>query len=91
MYRTTRWRLNDSGLEIQRGVWWKHRIAIPTTRVQHVDVSQGPLQRVFRLGTLTVHTAGTKNASIELAGLEHEQAILLRDELIEQKGTADVT
>lgn len=90
-FRNTRWRLNETGLEIQRGVWWKHQIAVPTARVQHVDVSQGPVQRLFELGTLTIHTAGTSNASVELTGLEHSQALRLRDRLIEQKESLDVT
>lgn len=90
VYRHASWRLLDSGLEIRRGVWWQHRIAIPVARVQHVDVSQGPLQRMFDLGKLTIHTAGTTNASVELDGLAHGQAMQLRDLLIEQKESLDV-
>ncbi len=78
-------------MEIRRGVWWRHRIAIPVARVQHVDVSQGPIQRMFDLATLTIHTAGTKNASIDLSGLDHGSALHLRDRLIEQKDSLDVT
>ena len=90
-YRNTSWRLSEVGVEIHRGVWWKHRIAIPVARLQHVDVSQGPVQRMFGLGTLTVHTAGTKNSSVVLDGLEHDTAMNLRDQLIAQKEALDVT
>lgn len=89
-YRHIAWRLDDNGLEIHRGVWWRHRIAVPVARVQHVDVSQGPIQRMFDLGTLTVYTAGTKNSSVELEGLEHGLAMKLRDQLILQKESLDV-
>lgn len=89
-YRHAMWRLDDTGLEIRRGVFWKHRIAIPAARVQHVDVSQGPIQRMFRLGKLTINTAGTRNASIELEGLDYDQALQLRDQLIMQKEAVDV-
>jgi membrane protein YdbS with pleckstrin-like domain len=90
-YQYTGYRLGDAGMEILRGVFWRHKISIPLARVQHVDVSQGPVQRIFDLGTLAVHTAGTKNASIELAGLAHAKAVQLRDQLIEQRETLDVT
>ncbi len=83
--RHVSWRLSDEGMEIRTGVWWRHRIAIPVARVQHVDVSQGPIQRLFDLGTLEIHTAGTKNASVQLEGLEHSRAMHVRDELIAQK------
>jgi membrane protein YdbS with pleckstrin-like domain len=83
-FKHARWRLNDVSLEIQQGVFWKHRISVPLGRVQHADVSQGPLQRYFGLGTLIVHTAGTYQASVELDGLSHETAIAIRDQLIAQ-------
>jgi len=89
-YRNTQWRLTGSGLEIRRGVLWKHHISVPLARVQHADVTQGPLQRHFELGTLTVHTAGTQNASVALGGLNHTAAIQLRDSIIRQRKVIDV-
>ncbi len=83
-YRHLRWRLDEQSLEIRRGVFWKHRISIPLGRVQHADVSQGPLQRMWNLATLTVHTAGTLVPSISLEGLEHSVATAIRDRLVRQ-------
>lgn len=84
-YRHASWRLDSEGLEIRRGVLWRHQITIPVGRVQHADVSQGPIQRFFDIGTLTVHTAGTQNASVELDGLTHSIAIEIRDQLVRQR------
>ena len=84
------WRLTEVGLEVRRGVWWKHTHAIPWARVQHADVSQGPLQRMYGVGTLTVHTAGTSNSSVNLGGLSHDVAIEIRDEIIRQRAAGDV-
>ncbi len=89
-YHRTSWRLDEEGLEIRRGVLWRHRISIPLGRVQHADVSQGPLQRYFELGTLTVHTAGTQGASVALEGLTHSVALDLRDRLVRQRKGSDV-
>ena len=54
---------------------------MPRSRVQHTDVSQGPLERHYGLGTLVVYTAGTDHARVSLPGLAHEVAIQLRDDL----------
>ncbi len=81
-FRHLRFRVDAQGLQIRRGVLWRRVISIPTTRVQHTDVTQGPLQRRWNLATLTVHTAGTEGASIPLAGLRHEVALRLRDHLL---------
>ena len=80
-HRRLSYRVDPTGVRIRRGVFWRKVIWIPITRVQHTDVSQGPLQRKFELATLTVHTAGTEGASIPLAGLEHGIATRLCDHL----------
>ena len=55
---------------------------MPRSRVQHTDVSRGPIERGFDLATLIVHTAGTENASISLGGLKAASAYAIRDYLI---------
>jgi hypothetical protein len=86
-HRHLRYLVEEDGLCIRRGVFWRKAIWIPITRVQHTDVSQGPMQRKFGLGTLTVHTAGTAGASISLVGLEHGIASRLSDHLRPARAT----
>ena len=82
VYRHTRYAVGADGLEIRRGVFWRTVINVPRSRVQHTDVSQGPLERRFGLGALVVYTAGTDHARIDLGGLAHETALALRDHLL---------
>ncbi len=89
-HRYNKWRLDETGLEIRNGVFWRHQVSVPVARVQHVDVLQGPLQRRFGLGTVTVHTAGTTNASVSFEGFAYEDACQLRDQLIQQREALDV-
>lgn len=89
-HRHVRWRLDQVGLEIQRGVFWKQTISVPLARLQHADLTQGPLQRQWGLAKLTVYTAGTQHASVELDGLAYETATTLRDRLLRQQGVGDV-
>jgi membrane protein YdbS with pleckstrin-like domain len=84
-YQRASWRINADGLEIRRGVWWRHRIVVPHSRMQHSDIEQGPLQRFFALATLVINTAGTQDASVNLDGLKFETAERLRDELVNGK------
>ena len=86
-HRRLRYLVDEGGLRIRRGVFWRKVIWIPISRVQHTDVSQGPVQRPFGLATLTVHTAGTAGASISLAGLEHGIATRLNDHLRPDRAT----
>lgn len=80
-YSATSWKLMPHGLEIRRGIWWRHRIFIPASRIQHTDVQQGPFERRFELATLVVNTGGTHEPSISLSGITLEKAEHLRDQL----------
>jgi membrane protein YdbS with pleckstrin-like domain len=68
-------------LRVVRGVLFHSDTVVPFGRVQHIDVSQGPLERLFSIATLTLHTAGNHNASVHLPGLEQELAKDLREEI----------
>ena len=74
--------LDDRGIEIRWGVVWRRVINVPRSRVQHTDVSQGPFERSYGLGTLVIYTAGTDHAQVDLPGLAHGTALAIRDHLL---------
>lgn len=80
-YRHFGYAMDDFGLYINRGVFWRRKIIVPRNRVQHTDVMQGPIERRYHLAELIVHTAGTRNASVKLPGILHKDAETLRESL----------
>ncbi len=87
-YQHTSYRVDEQGIEIHKGVYWRVAINVPRSRLQHTDVSQGPLERRYGLGTLVIYTAGTDHAKVDLAGLEHGVALRIREHLL-PSGAAD--
>lgn len=85
-YRHLSYVLDDKGIEIRSGVWWREVVNVPRSRVQHIDVSQGPLERSYGLGRLVLYTAGTDHSRVELPGLSHAAALVLRDHLLPRGG-----
>jgi hypothetical protein len=81
-YRHVSYTLDAEGIEIRSGVWWRQVMSVPRSRVQHIDVSQGPMERSYGLGRLILFTAGTSHSRVELPGLSHRVAIALRDHLL---------
>jgi uncharacterized protein len=81
-YRYTSYLVDDAGLEIARGVYWRTIINVPKSRIQHTDVSQGPLERKHGVGTLVVYTAGTQHSEVKLRGLEFATAQRIRAHLL---------
>ena len=85
-YRYTSYRLTEREITIRRGVLWREVVTVPLSRVQHTDLSQGPLSRAFGLAVLTIHTAGTEHAAVALGGLAVGDAARIRDRLLLERG-----
>lgn len=81
-YATRSYRLGERVLELRKGIFWKTSVMIPLSRLQHVDLNQGPLERKWGLAVLEIHTAGTSNATHRLEGLDYDTGKALREELI---------
>lgn len=89
-YRHLRYGVDGTGITIESGVIWRSHIALPRARIQHTDVSQGPLQRRYGVGTLKLYTAGSRHTLIELPGLAHADALDLRDALLAESSASGV-
>ena len=87
--RRTHWKLDARGLQVRRGLVWKHELLVPRSRVQHLDIERGPIERRFGLATLVVHTAGTRLHALRQPGLLDADALALRDALLPEADRDD--
>jgi len=84
VYRSTFWQLDADGFALRRGRLWQRETRVPASRVQHLDLRHGPLERRWRLATLVVHTAGSRFSTVTVTGLDADDAERLRDRLARQ-------
>ena len=83
---TRRWRawsylMDADELQVARGIWTQVHTVVPLDRVQHIDISQGPVERGCGVCRLVVHTAGTLHSQVVLPGLTRPRAEEMRDEI----------
>lgn len=83
-YKYTRWTLDGDGFALRRGRMWQRESRVPASRVQHLDLKHGPLERKYGLATLVIHTAGTKLNTVTIGGLDAGDAERLRDHLADR-------
>lgn len=84
-YRRWRYAVREHDLWIRQGVLWVSVSVIPFSRLQFVDTRQGPLDRLFGLSQLVVHTAAL-GTSGTLPGLDVDTAERLRERLAAVEG-----
>ncbi len=80
-YLARGYHMSSDRLRVVRGVMFHADTVVPFSRVQHLDVEQGPLERAFGIARLILHTAGTHNSSVTLPGLRHGDAVAMREEI----------
>ncbi|MFG1676037.1 PH domain-containing protein [Micromonospora sp. NPDC049282] len=70
----------DDDLLVRHGLLVRRLSIVPYSRMQFVDVSAGPLERVFDLATVQLHTAAAASDA-RVPGLRPAEASRLRDRL----------
>ena len=79
-FRSWVYQERDEDLIVERGVLVRRLSVVPYGRMQFVDVSAGPIDRIFRLATVKLHTAAAASDA-RIPGLERYEAARLRDRL----------
>lgn len=81
-YRAWRYQERHEDLIVARGVMVQRLSVVPYGRMQFVEVTAGPIERLFQLSTVKLHTAAAASDA-RIPGLERTEAARLRDRLTE--------
>lgn len=79
VYSRLGYRVGDRLLQVVRGWAFHTDTIVPFVRVQHLDVTRGPLDKMFGTASLVIHTAGTHNSIVTVPGLAPDRAAEIRD------------
>jgi putative membrane protein len=77
-WQTTVWWVSDGAVHLRSGILSSDETVVPKRRVQSVDTTQGPIQRLFGVLALQVQTAGGRTAEIRLDAVTPRQVQELR-------------
>ncbi|WP_312803019.1 PH domain-containing protein [Corynebacterium variabile] len=78
--RNRGWVETTDELLVTRGCLWRTFTVVPYGRIQYVDVTAGPVERLFGVKRVKLHTASSTSDS-EVVGLDAATADALRDRL----------
>lgn len=71
--------IRSKDISYKSGLIFFTQSSIPFNRIQHCEISQGPLGRLFDLASVRVYTAGGGSSDMVIQGLHKERAQKLRD------------
>jgi membrane protein YdbS with pleckstrin-like domain len=73
----------EDDLLVRRGVMWRQIVVVPYGRLQYVEVQAGPVDRLFGISQVQLHTASA-STDATIPGLPPAEAARLRDRLTER-------
>jgi putative membrane protein len=82
LFLSRRFRIHGDQLLVRSGVLTRQNRVIPRDRIQNVKLESGPLQRLLGVTKVTIETAGSQAAELELKVVGQSHAEHLRAELL---------
>ncbi len=83
-FRKRKFAIRQYDIGFKKGLIWQSHITIPFNRVQHCEVNQGILDRVFELSRLKIYTAGGSNSDLTIAGLNPVRADQMKSFILQK-------
>lgn len=78
-YRYKGYALRERDVIYKKGWLWRSSTVVPFNRIQHSEIDQGPIERLFGLSKLKIFTAGGASSDLNIPGLLPETANKLKD------------
>ena len=83
-FKKRKYAVREKDISYKSGIFFKKMTTVPFTRIQHIEVDEGPISRFFKLASLSVFTAGDSSDDLEIKGIKKETALEIK-EFISQK------
>lgn len=73
-YKYEGYAVRQRDITYKSGIFFKTITTLPYTRIQHMEISQGPLEKLFSLHSLSIFTAGGSGSDVVVHGLSIAKA-----------------
>lgn len=83
-YRHTGYCVREHDLHLRTGALFQQTLSITLNRIQHMELTRGPLERLLGLSSLAIYTAGGSGRDLAIPGLDTTTAERLREYLLER-------
>ena len=70
--------LREHDVLFQHGLFWHKITAVAFNRIQHIDLTHGPVERKYQIASLKFFTAGGSSVDLKIPGLPEEDAEKIR-------------
>ena len=78
-FPTRKYLVREKDISYKSGLFYKKMTTVPFSRIQHVEIDEGPISRYYKLASLSVYTAGDSSDDLVIKGLSREKALQIKE------------
>ncbi|MFQ3180652.1 MAG: membrane protein YdbS with pleckstrin-like domain [Polaribacter sp.] len=78
-FKKRKYAVREKDISYEKGVLFRSLTSIPFNRIQHIEIDEGPISRLFGLVSLSVFTAGDSSDDLKISGLLKEEAKQIKE------------
>ena len=89
-FKKKQYALRQRDIIYTKGLIWSMRTTVPFNRIQHAELKQGPIERIYKINSLKLFTAGGQSSDLVIPGLPDKEALSMKDFVLkktEEDGT----
>ncbi len=76
--------VRERDVSYKRGLFIKTITTVPFSRIQHVEINESPMARLFKLASLVIFTAGDSSNDLVIKGLRKNEALKIKEFINQQ-------
>jgi membrane protein YdbS with pleckstrin-like domain len=78
-FKKRKYAVREKDISYKSGVFFKKLTTVPFSRVQHIEIDEKPVSRLFGLASLSVYTAGDSSDDLVIKGITKEMASQIKE------------
>lgn len=90
-YHYTGYLLREHDIHLCTGALWRQTTSVTLNRVQHIELSQGPMERYLGCCRLLIYTAGGAGQDLSIPGVDTDSAEQIRAWVLARIESEDTT
>jgi hypothetical protein len=89
-YKTLEYVVDNDAVRLKKGVFWRIRTTVPYSKITNMDITQGPVERLYKISHIRIQTAGASGtqgvpAELIMSGIRDSEA--LKDMIMSRIGS----
>ena len=78
-FKKRKYAVREKDISYKSGIFFKKLTTVPFSRVQHIEIDEKPVSRLFGLASLSVYTAGDSSDDLVIKGITKEMASQIKE------------